>query len=165
MTPFLQYSGIILLSLTGILIGRFLIFIAPEELEPGRKWFHIFAASLAMTLGFLSMNHLVTRIITGLTAFIAVIYIPNEIFKAKNKNKYIASISFLAGILVAISANPLLSSAIAFLFLMPLSSMMLNFNKKDVIIKRGIVKHKWQYLREIVLPCLPYLISLTGYFF
>lgn len=165
MIEFFQYFLIALIAFSGVIIGRVLFFIAPEELKPGKKWLRICSAlAFAISL-LLSFRFSLFRVLIAIVGFSIVFWFPTFIGRdVFMKKAFIAVIAFISGLLYAFSNNYGLSGSLIFVFFIFFSGFFLNINSKDVNLKKGVVKLKLKYLKEIIVPMLPYFISLFAYF-
>ena len=165
MIYFFQYLLIAVVAFCGVILGRILFFIAPEELKPGRKWLRICSAlTFAISL-ILSFRVSIFRILIAIAGFSIIFWFPKFIGKDIFMQKaFISVIAFASGFVYAFSNNYGLSGSLLFVFFIFFSGFVLHVNPKDVNVKKGIVKQKIRYLKGVILPMLSYFVSILAYF-
>lgn len=142
------------ISYLGMLAGIMLIFIAPEELAPGRKYFRqlfyiLFSLCIFMTL--YSIN-LWAAIITSIVVFIAMSYAYSKIPLAR------VLVYPLLGVFIGLSSGSqqslLVMSALVFITGFPFGSLTIKeYRKKDraMLIRRPMIFNLTYFLLVVVL--------------
>ena len=161
MVSLFQNILIVLIAFSGLFFGRLLVFIAPEELKPGRNWFNLLASMFFGALILLSYNISLFRIMAALLGSGIVLFFSKSFGRDKfMKKSFIIVIGFISGVIHYFSTSAFVSGSLAFLFFMMFSVMMYFPAKKDVDERKGIVRHKFNYIKEIMLPMSTFFISI-----
>lgn len=162
---FFQYLAIAVVAFTGVIVGRILFFIAPEELDASKKWLRFcYAMAFALLILFSSRINLF-RIIIAILGFSMLFWFKSLIGKDTLMTKvFISAVSLISGFVYAVSDNNAVSGSLTFVFFIFLSGFFLSLNPKNVDVKKGIVKYKLKYIKEILLLALPFFVSIPIYF-
>ena len=150
LTSFIAYLG--------ITIGQYLIFIAPEELVPGRKyfkqWFYLlFSATLFSVLFFYPINLYIVLAISFLVYLVLFFF-----YEKFHFSKYL--VFLILGTLVGLSSKKvdyfMLTSSLVLLTAMPFGSLSIKHYKK---------KDRFRFIGKELVANLSYFIFAIILFF
>lgn len=151
-----------LIVFSGIPMGIYILFVAPEESEPGKKWFQLIMALLFSLSVFFSFKNVIAGIGLSIISLIALLMIPKQKVFFKGKYDVLGTfvIAALAGVMVGFAESILVPSFIM-LFFVSFASYHLTFKVKDVTIKLSKVRHKWKYVWNGIWPNLSFFLGVA----
>ncbi|MFW5852711.1 MAG: hypothetical protein ACOCUR_01665, partial [Nanoarchaeota archaeon] len=89
MEEIIQYSLVAIASFLGIVMGNVLVFIAPEELEPGRRWFRIVSSSIMTILCLTAMNSMIYKFFAAPVGFAVIFFLSDKFTLDKKMRKFL----------------------------------------------------------------------------
>ncbi len=159
MDSFFQVFLSAIVVFSGIPMGVYILFVAPEESKPGKKWFLIIMSILFSLILFFSIQSTVLKLLASIAGLWGMLFIPKFIKTTNRKRYFSMSLAFVVGIIFYL-ANSIFISTLCMLFFAAHSSYMLEFKAKDVNIKLGKVRHKLNYLWEQIWPNASFFIAI-----
>lgn len=157
----LQFIGSAITAFLGLILGRYVLFVAPEELEPGRKWFKIIASVLLACVAYFSFQHSFFRVIIASLAFIVVFMLPQQALEDKFMRNFFAMVvGAVTGIIFFFAHDKIVSASLIFLFFIAFSSLLFFPRRRDIDVKKSKVKKKGRYLKEILLPTSTFFVCI-----
>ena len=162
----IQLTSLIIVTLVGAVLGRVLLFIAPEENKPGKQWFRIVATIMFLGVIFFSIEGLFIRIMAMIFGMITLFIMPyHEFEKKKTRSVFLATMGIITGGLLGMAYLPYFVSLFLFMFYMALSSLVF-FPKKNHVDKvRGKVSKKLQYSLDVLLPLSTVFVAIPIWIF
>ncbi len=161
MTDVLTFSGVILIIYLSVIVGRLLFFIAPEEIEPGRKWLKPLSALLFFALFFFSIESSTIRYSLSIVMLMLPFIAPERFLRDKIMSRMsIAMLGIVIGMMTLFSEDVVLTASLSFLSMAVFSGLMFYPLKRDVDVRKSYVKHKRRYIREVALPFLTVFFSI-----
>ncbi len=100
------------------------------------------------------------RITLSELAAVCIIMLNDEFFREElMRTAFKAGMGLVAGVLFFFTDNLMMTASLLFLFFIAFASMMFYPDEKDV--KKGHVKHKIRYVKEILLPCSTFFAGVA----
>jgi hypothetical protein len=157
----LQFLGTALVAFFGLVLGQYVLFVAPEELEPGRKWFKLVASILLACVAYFSFQHSFFRVIIASLAFVVVFMLPKQALEdGYMRNFFKMVVGAVTGIIFFFAHNSIISGSLIFLFFIAFSGFMFFPKRRDIDVKKTKVRRKWKYIKDIVLPTATFFVCI-----
>jgi hypothetical protein len=160
MDALLQLALTALVVFSGIPMGIYILFVAPEESAPGKKWFQLVMSILLSLSVFFSFKNIFASIGLSCVALFVTLYGPAFFSKHKLYVLLQVLLAAIAGILVGF-AQSIIVPVFVMLFFVAFASYNLAFKNKDINIKLGRVKHKGKYLWTGIWPHLTFFLGVA----
>ena len=161
----LSFIGIILVVFSGSVLGRLLLFIAPEENKPGKGWFRLLSALLFSGALFTSTQGSIFSIPLALGGLLLIVSAQDSFLKDRKVAIPLnVVLGMIVGLIILFSSSRVLTASLLYMFMISYSSLTFFPDPKDVNLRRYQVKRKMKYILDITIPLSSILLCIPLYF-